>query len=108
MSKNYTEEEIIVSGELFEDEGKVTPIPLEDKELRFDFYKANVDIHFTIPDTQITKEGNSYSFVIGKDITSRYTGNFDVQVSIIENGRVVKATSTRVLTIQPSIHVLDI
>lgn len=108
MSKNYTEEEILVSGELFEDEGKVTPVPLENKELRFDFRKVNSDIHFTIPDAQITKEGHSYSFVIGKDITSRYTGNFDVQVSVIENGSVVKATSARVLTIESSIHVLDI
>lgn len=108
MSKNYTEEEIVVSGELFEDEGKVAPIPLEDKELRFDFRKVNYDIYFTIPDAEITKEGHSYSFVIGKDITSRYTGNYDVQVSVIENGNVVKATSARVLTIQPSIHVFDV
>lgn len=114
MNTIYTEENIAVYGEFFEDQANTIPITLEGKQLRFDFYTINSDEHFTISDDQMIKIGNAYSFTIDKEITTRYTGTFYMQISIIVNGTVVKArpeSSNRresmTLTIKSSINVLN-
>lgn len=113
MKPNYTEENIAIYGKLFEDAENTIPLSLEGKQLRFDFYKTNSDMSFTIPDEHIIKIDNAYSFVIGKEVTSRYSGLFYMQISIIVNGTVVKSRpegnhrESVTLTIKPSINVFN-
>ena len=81
----YTEENIYVSGEFYEDEEMTIPISLIDKTLCFNFIKNQTTIDFTIMDSEVEKVDNTYSFIIGSDITSKFIGTFDLQISIIEN-----------------------
>lgn len=103
----YTEEKIYISGELYEDEAMTIPISLMDKTLRFDFIKEQTTISFTIMDNEITKVDNTYNFIIGDEITSKYSGKYTIQVSIIENGDVVKSVVLDAITINRSKDVLN-
>lgn len=88
----YSEEDIIVSGALWEDEAQSIPIPFDNKQLVVYVIKNNVDkIELTIPDNRITKVDNTYAFTLTKEETRILKGNYGLQFNLIENGSVVKS-----------------
>lgn len=103
----YNEEEIAISGALWEDEANTIPISFDGKQLIVFIIKSDSNQKIlSITDEMITKVDNTYAFILQKDKTKDLIGNYRMQFNLIENGNVIKSIISG-LTIKQSENVFN-
>lgn len=88
----YSEEDIAVRGDLWEDEAGTIPVSFNDKELIVFLIKSNTDeIVITVNNNEIEKIENSFAFILDGKVTKTLNGNYRMQFNLIENGSIIKS-----------------